>query len=367
MLSRQRDCQPGFDREFGPAVACRDFDLTLAFEQSILDIGVSGLFIIITFLYVLKLISFPERTTRSPIYFAKAVCSLPSYHLDPLLLTKQGLSIGNVAVRLACLILWHKNPITAYSVAGSSVTVISSIAIVVLLLVGHTKSIRPSSLISVYLLSRITADAVQLRTLELRNYAPSISRTLSAGLGIQLLFLVLESWPRKRSIKDFTSYSPQDTAGVFNRSILWWMNTLFMQGSKSILQQSDLFNLDFHLQSSRLRSEVLLIWNKSQPLFFIPKEAVQLILLDQFRKHALLKTIFSCLFVSWLRIAPSRICSIALKYSQTFLLDEAVSYLAKPAALRDRSDAYGMIGAAALIYVGMGVCSFLTVIISNKR
>jgi ATP-binding cassette subfamily C (CFTR/MRP) protein 1 len=169
-------------------------------------------------------------------------------------------------VRLACLILWHQNSITAYSVAGSSVTLVSSIVIAVLLLVGHTRSVRPSSIISIYLLSRITADAVQLRTLQLRNYAPAISRTLSAEIVIQLLFLLLESWPRKQSIKDFNEYSPGDTAGVFNRNVLWWMNSLFFKGNNSILEQTDLFNLDVQLQSSLLRKQILSAWNKSTPV-----------------------------------------------------------------------------------------------------
>jgi ATP-binding cassette subfamily C (CFTR/MRP) protein 1 len=169
-------------------------------------------------------------------------------------------------VRLACLILWHQNSTTAYSVAGSSLTLVSSILIVILLLVGHTRSVRPSSLISIYLLSRTTIDAVQLRTLQLRNYAPAISRTLAAGIVIQVLFLILESWPRKQGIKDFNAYGPEDTAGVLNRSVLWWMNSLFLKGNKSILEQTDLFNLNVQLQSSLLRSQILPIWNKSTPV-----------------------------------------------------------------------------------------------------
>jgi ATP-binding cassette subfamily C (CFTR/MRP) protein 1 len=82
-----------------------------------------------------------------------------------------------------------------------------------------------------------------------------------------------------------------------------------------------------------------------------------LILLDSSRKHALLSTIFSCLFVPWLHVVPPTLCNIALRYSQTFLINDAVSYLARPAVLRDRNDAYGMIGAAALIYFGMAVCN----------
>jgi hypothetical protein len=76
MSSRNRDCDAAFDRAFGPVVACRAFDFTLAFEQSIFDIGVSSLFVILTFVCLFLKIPLPEKTTRSPIYFAKAVSVL---------------------------------------------------------------------------------------------------------------------------------------------------------------------------------------------------------------------------------------------------------------------------------------------------
>src|ERR1700712_4370600 len=52
---------------------------------------------------------------------------------------------------------------------------------------------------------------------------------------------------------------------------------------------------------------------------------------------------------------PARLCTIALNYSQTFLLNETVSYLAKPAEFRNKDHAYGMVGAAFLIYFGLAV------------
>ena len=39
-------CNTAVDNEFGPAVACNEFDFTLAFEQTIFLIGTSGIFII---------------------------------------------------------------------------------------------------------------------------------------------------------------------------------------------------------------------------------------------------------------------------------------------------------------------------------
>jgi hypothetical protein len=76
---------------------------------------------------------------------------------------------------------------------------------------------------------------------------------------------------------------------------------------------------------------------------------------DKSRKHALVATWISSLFVPWLYTIPPRACFIALNYSQTFLLNDAVSYLVKPPQLRNKNNAYGMIGAAVLIYWGKAV------------
>jgi ATP-binding cassette subfamily C (CFTR/MRP) protein 1 len=272
----------------------------------------------------------------------------------------QVLSTLSAALRLVCLVLWCKNPVTAYSIAGSSVTLVIAIGIAFLLLVEHQRLVRPSSFISLYFLCRIIADSVQLRTLLLRGYANTISWVLLAELVVQAVFLFLESWPRRKYVSDSKEYSPEDTAGIFNRSVLWWLNSLFWLGNGTVLQQSDLFSLDVSIRSSILRKRMLPIWEKCLSLLeYIVINC--LTIADKTSKHALVRTLLSSLFVPWLHTIPPKACTIALQYSQTFLLSDAVNYLAKPAALQSKNDAYGLIGAAVLIYFGMAVCLFFQI------
>ena len=51
-----------------------------------------------------------------------------------------------------------------------------------------------------------------------------------------------------------------------------------------------------------------------------------------------------------------RIAMIGFNYSQTFLITATINYLETPAVRRDINHAYGLIGAAALIYFGSAVC-----------
>jgi hypothetical protein len=114
----------------------------------------------------------------------------------------QVLSLISVALHLGYLVRWCINPVTDYSIAGASLTFLSSIGVAFLLFVEHKRLLRPSSFISLYLLCRVIADSVQLRTIVLRGYDNAVTGVLSAEISIQFLFLVLESWPEQRSIDD---------------------------------------------------------------------------------------------------------------------------------------------------------------------
>lgn len=54
-----------------------------------------------------------------------------------------------------------------------------------------------------------------------------------------------------------------------------------------------------------------------------------------------------------------RLCLICFSYAQPFLISAAVEFVAKPAALQNRNDGYGLIAATALVYTGIAV-SFYT-------
>jgi hypothetical protein len=54
---------------------------------------------------------------------------------------------------------------------------------------------------------------------------------------------------------------------------------------------------------------------------------------------------------------PPRLAITGFTYSQTFLINAAISYLETPAPLRNVNHAYGLIGATAFIYVGIAVGS----------
>ena len=102
MSSKQRPCSPVLDRDFGPVVACQDFDFTLAFELSIFDIGVSSLFIILLPFCLWLRLRTPRQTFGRPLYPARVV-GIPCV-VDTPLLTCPGLvdSQRCIATGMSC-------------------------------------------------------------------------------------------------------------------------------------------------------------------------------------------------------------------------------------------------------------------------
>lgn len=142
--------------------------------------------------------------------------------------------------------------------------VAASLGVLVFVAIQHTKTIRPSSLISLYLLAIILVGGIELRTLLLRGNMPLMTKIVAASVVNKTTILILESTQKERILKLGVKYSPEETSGIFNRSLLWWLNPLFSKGYMGILKQEDLFPLDQELNSANLRDRMISCWEKSE-------------------------------------------------------------------------------------------------------
>jgi ATP-binding cassette, subfamily C (CFTR/MRP), member 1 len=134
---------------------------------------------------------------------------------------------------------------------------------VALVVLEHRRSVRSSSIVLIYLVAAIASDVVQLRTLLLRHYLPGISALVSTSIACKTALLVLESLSKRSYLKPSEIiYSPEETSNVFERSVLWWLNSLFLRGNSHILTQGDLCPLDRGLYSSNLSRRMHKSWEK---------------------------------------------------------------------------------------------------------
>ena len=259
-MSNETICSFKTDGDFGPVAKCKEFDFTLTFEQSILGIGVSAVFLLLFPIRLFQLYSATVKTTKSLIEYAKLV-SFPVTRVRRLIGKATGIAV--FGIQLAEVVLWAKNPITSVGLTASVVGLLGVTAVVALIALEHRRSVRSSSVGLIYLLAAIASDAVQLRTLLLRHYVPGISALVSTSIACKTALLILESLSKLSYLKPSEIvYSPEETSNVFQRSVLWWLNSLFLTGNSRVLTQGDLCPLDRELYSSNVSRRMHKSWTK---------------------------------------------------------------------------------------------------------
>ena len=246
------------------------------------------------------------------------------------------------ATELSILILWSKSQATELSAAASAVSFLVAAELVVLSWLEHTRSIRPSTIIISYLLFTALLDLPQIRTLWLLDTELSVAPVFTTAFALKCILLVFESLQKRGSfIGHAANLPPEATSGVINQSFLWWLTELFRRGFRGLLSFSDLFVLDSSMMSAGLSSKIQSSWQKRK----VPERRLEL-------------PIVLCKALWWpfLSMMPPRIVLIGLTFAQPFLIQRVLSLLAEDDTHQTRNMGYGLIGATALIYLGLAIC-----------
>ncbi|KAG9763241.1 P-loop containing nucleoside triphosphate hydrolase protein, partial [Aureobasidium melanogenum] len=202
----------------------------------------------------------------------------------------------------------------------------------------HKKSIRPSALLNVYLFFSVLFDVVQLRTLWKIHGLETVASVFSSALALKVVILVLEAWEKDSLLTPpYRGTAPEAKSGLYNRSLYWWLNRFLTVGFRKVIDFEDLYSLDDGLSSELLAEKAQTSWRKA----------------DKSRKHALLWNTLSSL--RWPLLTPivPRLALIGFNYSQPFLITRIINYVDD--AERDKNIGYGLIGAAAIIYIGIAI------------
>lgn len=318
------------DNVFGPVIApvCRHgFDFTLLFEQSILSIAPSSIFLLLVPLRLFWL-------------YRSSITTL-SHHS---VYTGKALAISLLAgLQLALLILWTTNPTirVSTSVPSAILSFIGALAIYPLSYLEHTRSVRPSTLLEVYLIASLLFNIAQARTLFLRHNDLSVAAVFTASIGATLLLWILEARNKTKHLKHpYKEYPPEATRGVWNRTFFWWLNSLFVRGFKKILTMDDLYEIPPSLSSERLRDEMQTVWERQSK----PEG-----------RRSLIWVCMKCLRWPLLSVVPPRLCLIGFNYAQPFLISRMISFVSQPRESQNYNQSLGLIAAAALIYIGVAV------------
>ena len=175
----------------------------------------------------------------------------------------KALNIVSVLLQLSLLILWAFSPVSRTGVSIFSVALTLSVALFILPLsfLEHSRSIRPSSVLSIHFLISAILDLAQARTLHIRNSNAAITVVFITIILLKLVLLVAEGWSKQSILKpEYQLLSPEATSGIINHTFLWWLNDLFRKGTKSILTPQDLHDLDPILASEQVGGKLRETW-----------------------------------------------------------------------------------------------------------
>ncbi|MCJ1309562.1 hypothetical protein MMC25_003222 [Agyrium rufum] len=317
-------CPSSLDNIFGPVVhECRSsFDFTLLFEQSILSIAPSAILLLIAPPRLFQLLRSSAKTLPNAYRWTKAFTAL-----------------SLVGLQLALVTEWSKHTATRAAVPAAALSFLASLAVLGLSIFEHSRAVRPSSLLNVYLFGSLLFDITQARTLYLRKENGAILGIFTASIGIKAILLLLESRNKRSQLKPvFRAYPPEATSGIFNRSFFWWLNPLFLGGFRKILALEDLYHADPELLSEGLQDRMQIAWEKHRT-----------------DKRPFLYAILDCLKWPLLSALFPRLCLIGFSYAQPFLITTSIGYVSKVPEDQNKNDGYGIIVATLLIYAGIAI------------
>lgn len=184
------------------------------------------------------------------------------------------------------MIAWAPNTPTRTTLPASILSLFASLAILVLSIFEHSRSVRPSFIVNIYLFASLSFDAVQTRTLYLRHEAGTIMGLFTANIVLKAILVLLESRSKRNCLKSpYNSYPPEATSGIFSQCFFWWLNPVLATGFRKLLTLDDLFKPDIKLLSGPLQEQAQSSWDKCMYLPMTVKCVLKMPSLTSCRPH----------------------------------------------------------------------------------
>jgi hypothetical protein len=179
------------------------------------------------------------------------------------------------------------------------------------------------------------------------------------GYCIKISILVLEVAEKRRHLFAlWKTQSPEATSGVFNRSLFIWLNRLFLDGFRSLLTVNTLTPVDDEIIAASEPYDLERRWRQSKHyLLFGIQTLLTLKPAGKSSKNALLWTFL--IHYKWCLLSGvlPRLAHTGLVFSQSFLIHRVLDYTADRDIPNSLETAHGLVGAYAIVYIGIAVGS----------
>lgn len=169
-------------------------------------------------------------------------------------------------LQLAILVLWATHAqlrIHTPPLIGSIFALVTVLLLCPLSYLEHTRAIRPSTLLNIYLLVTLLFDAAVLRTLWLMPLASSsIRETYTTLFATKVVLMFLEAQEKVKY--DSKESNPESFSSIYSQGLFWWLNRLIWMGAKQLLRPADLYPVSSDMTSEVLGSNIWDRWNSGK-------------------------------------------------------------------------------------------------------
>lgn len=252
------------------------------------------------------------------------------------------------------------------AVAAATVALASVLAMGMLSPAEHAKSLRPSTVLTLYLLVSCCFDVVRTRTMWLGGHVTLAGISLASVIA-QVFLFVMESWEKRSfALEERKTDSPETYAGFINRLFFWWINGMLRTGFRSVLALEDVYEVEESLNANGASARFRQAWqsgtSRLQVNFAEKSKIYRLtkIIISELkknatgkpRKHALAMTVLKLVWWRTFLGAIAHAINLLLNFSQPLLLNRTIYFLQHK---ESHNVGYGLIAAYGLVYIGMAV------------
>jgi ATP-binding cassette subfamily C (CFTR/MRP) protein 1 len=156
---------------------------------------------------------------------------------------------------------------TRATIAAAALDLAATVAIGLLSPLEHSKSLRPSILLSVFLFFTTILDIARARTEWLLSGSSVTPAVFVAALAVKSLLLVLEAFSKVSRAQ--APDMPERTSGIYSLSFLAWLNPLIYRGNRRNLTVQDLYPVDERISSASVDARLQKQWDSSSSLSMV--------------------------------------------------------------------------------------------------
>ncbi|OTB18548.1 hypothetical protein K445DRAFT_315377 [Daldinia sp. EC12] len=228
-----------------------------------------------------------------------------------------------------------------YARASQGLQIIAALVLCVLSILEHRRSVRPSNIITIYLIPCIIRDALEISGMLQGQRSWFMQDPILAQITLEVALFAAENLEKERTKEYLGQYvSPEERSGLLGRTFFWWINPILVEGYHNVLLNSSLPPIDSKLLSRPIRTAAIRAWEQR---------------LRPESKMTLPKVLFVTLKRPFLLAIPPRLFLTLFRYSQPIIIRQSIQYVTSNKPLNQIWTAQGLVIAAVIVYVGLAI------------